>query len=171
MKSNFMRAINLVLTIIAAVAIFSVKHETQASEVDSELTCLAKNIYFEARNQSAQGQLAVAMVTLNRMENKRWPSTVCGVVKQARKRNGRVVRNACQFSWFCDGRSDRPRNIAAYNNALELAKRVLFEQETLPQYLASATHYHTNYVKPSWSYKLQQVATVGDHIFYTASNR
>lgn len=148
---------------ISFTSFFSSAH---AAEISPELACLAKNIYFEARNQPIKGQLAVAAVTLNRVDNARYPSTICGVVHQGKKINGQMVLHACQFSWYCDGKSDRPRNVAAFNHTLELAKRILFQQESLPAFLAEATHYHTYYVEPSWSHKLVRVASVGDHIFY-----
>ena len=77
-----------------------------------EVKCLAKNIYFEARNQSIQGMYAVADVTLNRVKDSRWPSTICAVVKQRDQRRGKWI---CQFSWFCDGLSDTPAQAAVYN--------------------------------------------------------
>ena len=71
--------------------------------IADEVTCLAQNIYWEARNQSIQGMYAVADVTLNRVKDKRWPSTVCEVVKQRKNAGGKWV---CQFSWYCDGKKD-----------------------------------------------------------------
>ena len=69
--------------------------------IAAALVCLALNIYFEARNQPTSGQIAVAEVTLNRVASRNYPNTVCGVVKQSNK-------NGCAFSWYCDGKSDKP---------------------------------------------------------------
>jgi spore germination cell wall hydrolase CwlJ-like protein len=90
-----------------------------------ETTCLAQNIYFEARDQTIKGQIAVSLVTINRLKSKRFPNTICKVVKQARYRNGKVVRNKCHFSWFCDGKSDRPKDRIAWKVSLTIAKAML----------------------------------------------
>ena len=78
---------------------------------EQEAQCLAKNMYFEARNQGLAGQLAVSLVVMNRVEDDRFPETICGVVEQGPiskwwlEKKGKVVpiKNRCQFSWFCDG--------------------------------------------------------------------
>ena len=88
--------------VVAAIVLMASSSFVMADEV----RCLATNIYWEARNQSIQGMYAVADVTLNRVKDKRWPSTVCEVVKQRRK-------GVCQFSWFCDGKPDLPRTKAS----------------------------------------------------------
>ena len=93
----------------------------ESPEVDkfrlTEATCLAKNMYFEARNQGLAGQLAVSLVVMNRVKDERFPNTICGVIEQGPiskwwlKEKGKIVpiRNRCQFSWFCDGKSDDPK--------------------------------------------------------------
>ncbi len=63
--------------------------------ISSALMCLALNIYFEARSESFASQVAVAQVTLNRIESKKYPNDVCAVVKQPK-----------QFSWYSDGKSE-----------------------------------------------------------------
>ena len=73
----------------------------------SERECLADNIYFEARNQGFAGWVAVAQVTLNRVRDDRFPNTICEVVKQGLTyESGFPIRDKCQFSWYCDGKSD-----------------------------------------------------------------
>ena len=99
--------------------VFSLLFLTGFSKQETE--CLSKNIYFEARDQVTKGQIAVALVTINRVKSKRFPNTICKVVKQASYKNGKVVRNRCHFSWFCDGKSDNPRNKRAWDNALDLS--------------------------------------------------
>ncbi|MBK1706435.1 cell wall hydrolase [Halochromatium glycolicum] len=127
--------------------------------VDEELRCLALNIYHEARSEPLSGQIAVARVTLNRVESTRFPSSVCGVVKQ-----GGQKRNRCQFSWWCDGKSDQPTEPKAWRKSLEISKRVLANQA--PDPTAGALYYHANYVKPSWSRSFQRTAQIGRHLFY-----
>lgn len=151
--------------------------EVRANEMLGRFTeedrhCLAQNIFFEARNQTIEGQVAVAWVTLNRYESEEFPSTLCSVVKQARlDAKGNPLRNQCQFSWYCDGKSDRiPKNKVAqraWEDAQLIARVVLLDWargKTSP--VKEATMYHADYVKPYWAKNFDQVATVGDHIFY-----
>ena len=92
--------------------------ENRAKQVE----CLAKNIYFEARNEPFAGQLAVALVTLNRVYDDTFPNTVCDVVYQGIHTNdGFPKRNRCQFSWYCDGASDEIRNLVAFNTTQKIA--------------------------------------------------
>ena len=74
-----------------------------------EVECLALNIYHEARNQPTAGKLAVAQVTLNRVKHDRFPNTICGVVYQGYYLNNNPIKHKCQFSWWCDGKSDKPK--------------------------------------------------------------
>lgn len=134
--------------------------------------CLAQNIFWEARNQSIEGQVAVAWVTLNRMESDRFHGSICRVVYQAnRDANGNPIRNQCQFSWYCDGKSDRiPRNAVAqraWEDAQLIADVVLLDwarQEVSP--VQNATYYHADYVTPRWARQFTEVAVVDSHIFY-----
>lgn len=125
-----------------------------------ELMCLAKAVYFEARGESERGQLAVAQVVLNRVEHDFYPNSVCGVVFQNER-----WRNRCQFSFACDGRSDRPRNKTAWERAITVAKKAVNGQERL-QELGRSTHYHANYVRPRWIRGMIRLERIGKHIFY-----
>lgn len=121
--------------------------------------CLAEAVYFEARGESTRGQVAVAEVILNRVDSRRYPKTVCGVVKQ-----GTGKRNLCQFSYTCDGIPDRIHNKRAFLKAGKIAKMML---DGRPRVLTGkATHYHTTAVSPRWSKKLTKTALIGVHIFY-----
>lgn len=114
--------------------------------------CLAKNIYFEARNQPIEGQYAVAEVTMNRVAQHGWPSTVCEVVQQKN-----------QFSWFWDGKSDTPREKLAWAQA----RKVAFDYLVRPtDYTYGATYYHATYVKPKWKDKFTRTIAIGSHEFY-----
>jgi spore germination cell wall hydrolase CwlJ-like protein len=127
--------------------------------VDAELRCLALNIYHEARSESEKGQAAVAAVTLNRVESQSFPGSVCKVVKQ-----GGEKRHRCQFSWWCDGRSDRPTDPAAWDKALELGRESLLGLRDDPT--NGALYYHAVHVRPRWSRTFKRTARIGDHIFY-----
>lgn len=139
---------------------------------EEQLQCLARNIFFEARDQDLAGQVAVAWVTLNRVDAARYPDTICGVVQQARRDSaGNPIRHQCQFSWYCDGLSDRiPNNpIAqrAWEDAQLIAEVVLLDYARgFGSPVEDATMYHADYVNPYWTDDYDQVATIGDHIFY-----
>jgi spore germination cell wall hydrolase CwlJ-like protein len=136
------------------------------TENDKQAWCLAQNIYYEARGSNLADQAAVADVVLNRVKDTRYPNTVCEVVHQGRKHaNGSMKRNQCQFSWYCDGKSDYPTNKDSWANAQQTAYMILY----LEQYRGiteGATHYHADYVKPKWAKELQLVGRIGEHIFY-----
>ena len=129
--------------------------------VTEVLFCLALNVYHEARSQPLIGQLAVAQVVLNRVDSSAYPDTVCGVVYQ-NKYPGRL--NRCQFSWYCDGKNDTPRDADAWLRANQIASLAL--SPALPDLVSGATHYHALYVNPSWAGSLESVATIGSHRFY-----
>jgi len=134
---------------------------------NNELECLARNIYFESLNQSVMGQMAVAHVTLNRVKLNRYPNSLCGVVTDSKKKsNGEVRKNSCQFSWYCDGKDDTPKNMALYDDAITIAKVAIQIFYTFGDVTGGATHYHASYVAPNWSKTMQRVARVDDHIFY-----
>jgi spore germination cell wall hydrolase CwlJ-like protein len=136
------------------------------ASTDPELECLAKNIYFEARNQSETGQLAVGLVTLNRVADKRFPNTICRVVTQGRTWKGFPVRNKCHFSWYCDGLSDRIRNKRAYNQAVRIAKQAIRMHNIGFDITLGSTHYHAKTVSPFWKDTKTYMMTIDDHLFY-----
>jgi len=140
-------------TLISALDVLGEEVET------AEGHCLTQAVYFEARSEPVEGQLAVAQVVLNRTENSRFPDTICGVVFQNEK-----MRHRCQFSFACDGLSDNPYNPEAW----ELAKRISYIALTgrWEDITRSATYYHANYVSPRWVSKLETTAQLGRHIFY-----
>ena len=131
------------------------------------LICLALNIYHEARGQSIAGQLAVAEVTLNRVEHKSFPDTVCKVVMQGEKDNyGNMEKGRCQFSWYCDTYSDKPHETTAWLEALDLARIMLDKDRSISVVGKEATHYHATSVTPYWADDMERLKKVGDHIFY-----
>lgn len=127
---------------------------------DKEYQCLATAIYFEARGESYRGQIAVAQVVLNRVSHRLYPNTICGVVYQNQHR-----RNACQFSFACDGIPERVTEGKAWETAEEVARGVLNGTLFLPE-VAYATHYHATYVYPHWAPRMKKEAKIGLHVFY-----
>ena len=127
----------------------------------TQLDCLARNIYHEAGYEPFEGKVAVAQVTINRAESGQFPSDICGVVYQ---RNVVYQKVLCQFGWYCESPSAlKPMNGAAYTESMEVAKKVLLEGFRLPD-LKSALYYHADYVNPGWGKK--PIAKIGHHIFY-----
>ena len=129
------------------------------ADFDESLHCLALNVYHEARSETEAGQLAVATVTLNRVHSKAFPDSVCDVVKQ-----GGEQLHRCQFSWWCDGKSDRPTEAEAWKNAQHISRQALLGLAKDPT--NKALYYHATYVNPRWSRKMQQTARIDQHIFY-----
>lgn len=126
---------------------------------DRQARCLAQAVYFEARSESLEGQLAVAQVVLNRVADKRYPNTICAVVFQNENR-----RHRCQFSFACDGRSDTPFEARAWDVAQRIgyvALEGLWQDVT-----GDATHYHASYSKPYWRTHMIATAHYGHHMFY-----
>ena len=127
----------------------------------TQLDCLARNIYHEAGYEPFEGKVAVAQVTLNRTESGQFPSDVCKVVYQ---KNVVYEKVLCQFSWYCEqASSKKPMNGAVYTESMEVAKKVLLEGFRLDS-VKDALYYHADYVNPGW--KKTKVAKVGRHIFY-----
>ncbi len=130
-----------------------------------EIKCLALNIYFEARSESEAGKLAVGHVVMNRVGSARFPGTVCDVVRQG----GELRRHRCQFSWWCDGRSDTPRNKPEWLKSGEIALAVYWGRTDDPT--AGALWYHADYVRPAWRKDFKRGPKIGRHIFYSQAPR
>ena len=126
---------------------------------DKQMSCLAEALYFEARGEPITGQLAVGEVILNRVEDRRYPSSICKVINQGTGR-----RFACQFTYTCDGKLETVHERKPYEMALKIAKILLTTHDR--KLTKGSTHYHSNYVNPQWSKKFQRVARFGRHIFY-----
>jgi spore germination cell wall hydrolase CwlJ-like protein len=140
---------------------------------ESEVECLAINIYHEARGSSFADRVAVTDVVLNRVRDRRYPNTICEVVMQGEhsewhmtQLNKKVpLRNRCHFSWYCDGKSDKPNDENAWQDALHLAGLMYYYNEYVG-ITEGATHYHASHVDPYWAPTLQKVGIIGGHVFY-----
>jgi spore germination cell wall hydrolase CwlJ-like protein len=149
--------------------------QTLAEKQARQFECLAQAVYFEARSESENGQIAVARVVLNRVASNRYPDTICGVVYQGKQR-----RNRCQFSFACDGRPETITEPKAWREAMvqaawalacdnacqAAADRAKGLMGTPIEEALVATHYHADYVQPQWADKLERMAQIGRHIFY-----
>ena len=140
-----------------------------------EATCLADNIYWEARNQTRVAHLAIAHVVMNRVKDSRFPNTICEVVYEGPTRKSWrdpsisfPVKHRCQFSWYCDGKSGEipEQDAKVYEDISWLAKAFILKYEYLIDYTEGATHYHAYYVTPAWAQTKTRTARIEDHIFY-----
>ena len=146
-------------------------YESVMADRQKQLTCLAKNIYFEARNEPFAGQFAVALVTLNRVNDTAFPDTICKVVYQGiHTADGFPKRDRCQFSWYCDGNSDEVRNLKSFDKSQKIANLAMLQYRKLKleglDYTEGAIYYHTYEISPRWSNSFPKVGRIGDHIFY-----
>ncbi len=136
-------------------------HPVTAELRQKQLDCLARNIYHEAGYEPFEGKVAVAQVTINRVESGHFPSDICKVVYQ---KNIVYEKVLCQFSWYCEQATlKKPMNGPVYTESMEVAKKVLLEGFRLPS-VKDALYFHGDYINPGW--KRERVAKIGRHIFY-----
>ena len=134
------------------------------AEGDAQWQCLAAAIYFESRGEPLAGQIAVAEVVLNRVDDRNYPRTVCGVTTQ-----GAGSGRGCQFSYACDGRSDVMKSAAPRARAEKLAALML--EGRARSVTDGATHFHARYVRPGWAGRMTRTAAIGAHVFYRPATR
>lgn len=143
--------------ILIAVMLFTFAAPAYAGSED--VNCLAQNLYHEARGEDASAIVAVGNVVKNRVYSKQFPNDVCSVIKQGGER-----RNRCQFSWWCDGRSDKIKDEVAWEIMLWLAEKML--DGTIADNTNGALFYHTQNVNPYWNVNMSTKMQLGAHIFY-----
>ncbi len=155
-------SIAVMIAVTAAVTFYDkgytlldIKYGQLTADARKQVDCLAENIYYEAGYEPRDGQVAVAMVTMNRVQDPRFPKDICSVVKQK-------VNSTCQFSWFCEPRKYINQHV--YRDNLEVALYVYANYEKLPDNTNGAKFYHADYVNPKW--KLEKTTKIGRHIFY-----
>lgn len=157
----------------AAFQTFTPVHFENAERLAHDAQCLATAVYYESRNESALGQLAVAEVILNRVRHRLYPNNVCDVVYEGTDRATGLsiygTRRSCQFSFTCDGSEERAPRGEAWATARQVAAHALMGLSD--PVTAEATHYHANYVSPYWAPRLEQTRTIGAHIFYRFPQR
>ncbi len=148
----------VVVTLFAMLMHAMVENDTK----QRELTCLAKNVYYEARGEPLEGQYGVAEVTMNRVVDPRYPETICEVVYQQRWDYLRK-RHVSAFSWTEFDLVEEPRG-RAWATAMSVADAAFHGHRT--QMLQGAVHYHAAHIRPSWSRGKEPVARIGRHMFY-----
>ena len=174
------------ITLPAFLTLLSVASSVMGDQkVDyKEIYCLAANSYFEARGEPFDGKIAVAQVVINRVKSNKYPNSLCkviteGPVKESWKtrkdptlpveeRKYYPIRDRCQFSWYCDGKSDKTPDSTAWEKALLISYGVY--HGNLDDFVEGATHYHASYVLPEWADTKTKVVQIGEHIFYRWEN-
>jgi spore germination cell wall hydrolase CwlJ-like protein len=151
---------NLAMLLMIFGLIFATCQNAEASDESEDIYCLAKNIYFEAGNQPLAGRMAVAYVTINRMNHGLFPDNICDVVYQ-----GGETKYRCQFSWYCDGKHDIPTDSETWLSSLVLANKLLNSYSL--DITEGSLWYHANYIEdPYWSKELTPTVIINNHIFY-----
>lgn len=140
-------------------------------KIDPQRFCMAQNIYFESRNESTAGKVAVLNVTMNRVNSDDFPNTVCEVVYEGPHYQSVVdpelwypYRNRCQFSWYCDGVKDDIKNEAKFLEIFHLVDKVMNDE--ILDLTDGALFYHADYVTPYWADKMRKKVVIDRHIFY-----
>tara|TARA_R110000796_G_scaffold45937_6_gene111141 strand:+ start:29498 stop:30130 length:633 start_codon:yes stop_codon:yes gene_type:complete len=131
---------------------------------NTDLACLARNLYHESRSESDLGKLAVAMVVLNRVDSPLFPDNICDVIYQPSRNPARP--KSCQFSWTCDGKSDDIKDMKQYEAILTLSRDILRSRDSIVNVIDGSLYYHAVYVNPTWAKYFDKVARIDTHIFY-----
>ena len=137
--------------------IIDVRYEQLTKDAKIQIDCLADNIYHEAGYEPDQGKIAVALVTMNRVQDPRYPKDICSVVKQK-------IKYTCQFTWFCQDKYTN-RQKTAYEESRDIALHVYANYEKIKDFTNGALFYHADYVNPHWR-GLERTTVIGRHIFY-----
>ncbi len=177
--------------VMASLAL-SYEVETGTPQNLDEVYCMAQNVYFEARHESMVGKIAVAHVVMNRIEDKKWPNTVCEVVKEGPVRESWKTkkdptlakedrkyyprRDRCQFSWYCDGKADMlwvtykdgtviEQNMTAWRDSIHVALFVINDKWSMDPTDGATFYYNPNIANPAWAGKYRETAIFGNHRF------
>ena len=164
---QFLDSVMAVLVALSTNPVKNVENDIKVI-VDPQVACLAQNIYHEARNESTAGMFAVANVTMNRVRSEAFPNTICEVVYEGphyKNSSGRYYpyKNRCQFSWYCDGKDDKIKNIPKYEDIYVLSSIFMKSKLDLTD---GALFYHADYVNPYWAETMNVTARIDSHIFY-----
>jgi len=162
----YIHTLLLILTIVGTTLIstaypqnfklFDIRYSELTKDAKHQVDCLAENIYHEAGHEPKDGKLAVALVTINRTQDPRFPDSICNVVKQKTK-------STCQFTWFCETVTLN-KNSIVYQKAMDVALFAYANYENIDDITKGALFYHADYVNPRW--KLERTTVIGRHIFY-----
>lgn len=131
-----------------------------ALDDEEEIQCLALNIYHEARGEPIEGMVAVTLAVLNRVADPEYPDSVCGVISHRMTSDPKQ----CQFSWYCDGRSDQPKEEEPWMIAQAIARDIF--HDGVPEIVADAQFYVRCEIRRDWLKRMELVEQIGSHCFY-----
>ena len=171
---GIMLALSILFFLLLALVQFLNPAYGKDTFIDKEKECLALNIYHESRNQPLAGQIAVALVTLNRVNDERFPDSICevvyqGPIRESWRKDGTFypIKHRCQFSWWCDGKSDEVTQPKYYKEIQSLVELIMHRGKiNILDFTDGALFYHATYVKPGWAKMKTRTAKIEDHIFY-----
>lgn len=143
------------LLLISILFFIKINPSHSSPESKQEIRCLAENIYYESKSESNIGKRAVALVTMNRVADARYPDSVCGVIKQKN-----------QFSWRYDGSIRKKKNKLQYATALIIATHIFHNYRYINDITYGALFFHSKKVSPRWKYKFKRTRIIGNHLFY-----
>jgi spore germination cell wall hydrolase CwlJ-like protein len=146
-----------VCQVIVVIALFATA-DVNAASIRDEQRCLALNLYFEARGEGRNGMIAVGWTVLNRIRSRDFPATPCAVVREGGE------QPPCQFSWWCDGKSDRPRDRRSWNQAMLISAQLLTSPP--PDPTSGALFFHSTQIRPPFKRPRTRTVRIGSHIFY-----
>ena len=149
-------AASAVLAVLLGGVVLAPSSGAQAGTMRVEQQCLAQAMYWEARGEGRHGMIAVGWTVLNRMSSPSFPGTPCSVVHQGGE------RAPCQFSYWCDGKSDRPRDLRSWRSALMIAAELLTDPPRDPT--DGALYFHNRRVRTP-RHRVR-TARIGAHVFY-----
>lgn len=150
-----MATIALSMILSASPSLARVDPGQEVTNLEPEIECLTQTIYFESRGEPIAGQLAVGLVTINRKNSNLFPDTICGVIRQRTP--------VCQYSWYCDGKSDVvPKN---KEGKLARALAVGLLTSNVEDITEGALFFHADYINPGWN-NLEKTIEIGAHVFY-----
>ena len=153
-----MRVVRTIMCGLFCMLVSLYASDADARRLRDEQRCLALAIYWESRGEGRQGMVAVGWTILNRARSVHFPATPCGVVYQGGE------RGPCQFSWWCDGKSDRPRDRKSWTRARIIAAELLVDPP--PDPTNGALFYHSRSIPVPWTRKRIRTTRIGNHIFY-----
>lgn len=157
MEQSMAMARTAVVIFLLALSLFAADDAVAAS-LQEEQHCLALSLYWEARGEGRSGMVAVGWTILNRVDSPHFPATPCDVVRQG----GEMP--PCQFAWWCDGKSDRPRDRHSWRRALMIAGELLLNPP--PDPTGGSLFYHATSIQSPWLRKRTRTARIGAHVFY-----
>lgn len=164
-KSVVMPSVTIDASNVKPASLSITPQDSAMQELLREHRCLSDALYYEARGEGTNGEMAIAEVIFHRLRKGSYGHSICNVVYAGAGRRG------CQFSFACNGDMTRPKTARAWQKAQYLAARILIGQARLTNMTDGATNFHAITVAPDWSAEMERTTQIGNHIFYKNAPR